>query len=915
MSFFGFDTALPEDDPVGGAGGNAGVEAAYDALNDDTFGLGTGTQGGSDFGGMGNVLSSALDSVLDGGDAYGSDDFFAADVLRLTEDDVDRPIGSGGGSGMGGSSGTAPIDLGASDLITPGMLLKTPTTTIHGMPTASIWGAPPAAAAAPPVSAPAAASTSQPTSSAQPSMSLAELEAKLRASAAPVPAPLGPPAASRPPPGIVAPPQRTQQATTAATTQQAQEEQSTRPPEERASAWKKPDEASGGDGEQAAVDSQAKPTPILSQLKQQQGEHALMQRKMAEGQRFEAEMKRLGAEMDASKQALVNHQRSLHNVRMQMAQLPPTTDPAKVQELRHAEHTHGSAATEQNRRLLSLEQMCVAAQRRFERLNLDLAVEAGMAEEHRKALLESIRVKNDLLNQKRNGLAQLTNLLQTHQGMLQHHMHAQPPNPPEIHKLQQTLAMLSHQHMGSQKHCQVLSDEIKYQESLLDLLPLSPEEEESAQFNNLMSRSEQKWLVKIQAKQMHSDNPYVDDFYAHALVRKRTAMMRAAAVAHTGGNMPRLPPTPHGPMPMGKHRREHLEQARAEKEPYKPVQFDKTLGSIKGTSIRAPKALIEIPSVPADVQGSDDGDKSRELKERSRRRRALILIEKAFRLLLQAEDRGVKLEQADMSSRARQQIMAERDAFLDLALELFQIAPADKEWSAEDDQQFWRLTAVEKGRKLFARLLTQITDPKQLESMLLILVRNMGIMVQSRASQQEHREFLQSILALYPGAVAQAVAKVDLGVLVSCFRTTNQVYDAMQKDGGKWDIFHKFCAVLLYTLCRRADAILSTGTAPIEQQQEWSFHVEAIVTKTATDLAAKIAELKTNGLYLWEFANILASHSSPAGKATLRTALADVAAAGPPHVSIDMFHKITAPPPEPAAAPPAAESAAEPKKE
>ena len=118
----------------------------------------------------------------------------------------------------------------------------------------------------------------------------------------------------------------------------------------------------------------------------------------------------------------------------------------------------------------------------------------------------------------------------------------------------------------------MLSDEIKYQESLLDLLPLSPEEEESAQFNNLMSRSEQKWLVKIQAKQMHSDNPYVDDFYAHALVRKRTAMMRAAAVAHTGGNMPRLPPTPHGPMPMGKHRREHLEQARAEKEPYKPVQ-------------------------------------------------------------------------------------------------------------------------------------------------------------------------------------------------------------------------------------------------------------------------------------------------------------------------------------------------------
>jgi hypothetical protein len=118
----------------------------------------------------------------------------------------------------------------------------------------------------------------------------------------------------------------------------------------------------------------------------------------------------------------------------------------------------------------------------------------------------------------------------------------------------------------------VIADEIKYQQSLLDFLPPSPEDEESSKFNNLMSQSEQKWLIKIQAKQMHSDNPYVDDFYAHALVRKRAAMMRATAAAHPAGRMVRMAPTPHGPMPMGKHRREAVQQARSERAPYKPVQ-------------------------------------------------------------------------------------------------------------------------------------------------------------------------------------------------------------------------------------------------------------------------------------------------------------------------------------------------------
>lgn len=44
------------------------------------------------------------------------------------------------------------------------------------------------------------------------------------------------------------------------------------------------------------------------------------------------------------------------------------------------------------------------------------------------------------------------------------------------------------------------------------------------------------------------------------------------------------------------------------------------------------------------------------------------------------------------------------------------MVPADKEWTAGDDNQFWRLTAVEKGRKLFARLIAQLSDQAQAEA-------------------------------------------------------------------------------------------------------------------------------------------------------------------------------------------------------
>ena len=62
----------------------------------------------------------------------------------------------------------------------------------------------------------------------------------------------------------------------------------------------------------------------------------------------------------------------------------------------------------------------------------------------------------------------------------------------------------------------------------------------------------------------------------------------------------------------------------------------------------------------------------------------------------------------------------------------------------------------------------------------MLLIRNMGTMVLPRSGgvqqKEEHLAMLRSVLALYPGAVAQLVSRVGMEVLVSCFRTVNQVH-------------------------------------------------------------------------------------------------------------------------------------------
>ena len=45
-----------------------------------------------------------------------------------------------------------------------------------------------------------------------------------------------------------------------------------------------------------------------------------------------------------------------------------------------------------------------------------------------------------------------------------------------------------------------------------------PQPAEPKNYNNLMTQSEKEWIISIQMKQMTTDKPYIDDYYAMVCV-------------------------------------------------------------------------------------------------------------------------------------------------------------------------------------------------------------------------------------------------------------------------------------------------------------------------------------------------------------------------------------------------------------
>eukprot|EP00041_Stephanoeca_diplocostata_P026897 m.733418 g.733418 ORF g.733418 m.733418 type:complete len:901 (+) comp23071_c0_seq3:232-2934(+) len=876
-----------------------------------------------------SALASAFDAVVEGSD-------LAASMERLMDDfddDNDPTTNSGSilspwGIGFGGNS-TASTASEMPDLITPDMFMQIPTTSettsVAGVSTASIWsnlGSTPSVPSTkekintPSSSMHVARQTNTPDGE---PLTLQELEARLQAKSTALPPALdgSTPARPRPAPASKHGGERSTGAANAWGLPPSSNDGGDTHTAASAPAPAKHDAApqpSGGSKGGGAAGSGSKGTPpILKQLQHAQGQHALQQKLTAERQRVDVEIKRLETLLHSHRQALAHHHQHAHAARMSLHAATTATDhngadggsnghdKAELQRLSEVVQTHVRAASEIERTCAGIVQTQVALGNAFEKFHLTLMIEHGQGDTQRPVLTERKQHMLTSLEAQVTGLHQLDK----HMAHLQHRygqmmVKTPPVQSTELVELRNQIQATAQHHATAVGQHKMLTQQLAHTDMLLGMLPKASthtvageqSEHDPSRYNNLMSWSEKKWLIKIQAKQMFSENPYVDDFYAHAVARKRAAAMRAAAMQAGAPLPPSLFPT--GPTPMGKHKRDKVHAAAGVKPEYMPSHFDHALGTVRGTNIRAPQKLIAVPTAPnagVDPDGPED-DKSRENADKARRRKVLLLIEQGYRHLLQAEDRSIKLETPTLSVRARAEIEKERSTEVAAVLNQFHIAPADQTAPPPDDTMFWRTVAYPKGQKLLARLM-QFCNPVQAHAVLQLLLRNMVALVTPTTPTTpttQHDARMESMSVHFLPVVAQVLEAMDIDVVVACMQTAvdRHTYD---DDENKRRMFHKFCAALVYTVCRRADALLGAGTASPSIREQWTVLVEQYIRINVPTMSSLITAAASvdDIVHLWVFANILASHSGTDCRAMMREALGSAADKTPDHPVVSVF--------------------------
>jgi DNA topoisomerase 2-associated protein PAT1 len=253
-------------------------------------------------------------------------------------------------------------------------------------------------------------------------------------------------------------------------------------------------------------------------------------------------------------------------------------------------------------------------------------------------------------------------------------------------------------------------------------------------YNNLMTYSEKQWLVKVQLKQLQTDNPYLDDFYFQAFAQRRAQKIQVQAAAE-GRPIPQLlvPNTLPGADPPGIH--QPANEQRLE------VQFDqKTLGHITSFNVRTPRQLIEV--IHARPEDAGDEAESAAKLEAKFRRQTLILVEGLFRTVLRIESLD-KAAVAIPSPHIKRGMFEERKAGLDAAFALMHV----------DDRSptgfLARLIAVRKGMRVLSRILVYLAFPQSaalISSVLSLIIERSGEAVEDcsefvRAAQRAFQYF------------------------------------------------------------------------------------------------------------------------------------------------------------------------------
>jgi len=277
-------------------------------------------------------------------------------------------------------------------------------------------------------------------------------------------------------------------------------------------------------------------------------------------------------------------------------------------------------------------------------------------------------------------------------------------------------------------------------------MPYGGQESEAAdEYTGLMTQREKDWVIKIQMLQLHTDNPYVDDYYYTCWSVRKMLIERQRREALHPKNGSGNTDEPALVLP---------QLAKVETRAYEPAHFEGALGRLTSSSIHNPRQIITVEHAQA-----SDSDEVHGIVEVKRFKELLLRIEKGYESLLDIEDTEKKaLAQPPESRKA---LFDERKLLIGQLyrrLKGHHVAGdvnVDSCIVDEDDDSLAQIMTVRKGLYLALRL-TPLLDKVDAQNVICLLLRKMST----------RKEWQTEVLALVYKTVSCAVYLADLESLV-----------------------------------------------------------------------------------------------------------------------------------------------------
>ncbi|XP_067946240.1 protein PAT1 homolog 1-like [Watersipora subatra] len=181
------------------------------------------------------------------------------------------------------------------------------------------------------------------------------------------------------------------------------------------------------------------------------------------------------------------------------------------------------------------------------------------------------------------------------------------------------------------------------------------------EYAGILTKSEKDWLIKIQMLQLHTEDPYTDDYY-YTIHNLEKAQADPEASNQASLILPAM--------------------AKMESRQYTPVQFEKSLGRLTSSSVHNPRQVLDV--------GEKGDHVIHALSDTKKYRISLSIAEKGYQLLLDLDELKKKIPSLPEEQRSTLLL-----AYKKKQLKLHQLV--DEEWSA--------MLNIRKGRSLILRTL------------------------------------------------------------------------------------------------------------------------------------------------------------------------------------------------------------------